>query len=86
MDEIHNYYEERVVAYLEDYANSNPETSADDLSDMACIALNNLPSKYYRHAIDLSFYVDHEEQGRMNEKIDRAIELAMSRVNNNPRD
>ena len=84
MEGIKNYYEEAVVAKIGLYAVKFAELSDSDLSDIACIALNQLPARYFRHGIDLSFYTDAVEQSKMDKKIENAIDLAFELVKKSP--
>ena len=81
-DDIHNYYEKLVV----DYINLNKLDqihSPEFLSDLCCIVLNQLPSKYIRHEVDMAFYLPQSERWEMEmnvrEAIERALEFMSSR-------
>jgi len=81
-DDIHNYYEKLVV----DYININKldaTHSPEFLSDLCCIVLNQLPSKYIRHEVDMAFYLPQSERWEMEmnvrEAIERALEFMSSR-------
>ena len=72
-DDIHNYYEKLVI----DYVNLNEldkKYSYEFLSDLCCIVLNQLPSKYIRHEVDMAFYLPQSERVEMEEKVKAAIE------------
>lgn len=81
-DDIHNYYEKLVI----DYINLNElddKFSQEFLSDLCCIVLNQLPSKYIRHEVDMAFYMPAAERYEMEmnvrEAIERALEFMSSR-------
>lgn len=81
-DDIHNYYEKLVI----DYINLNKldeKFSHEFLSDLCCIVLNQLPSKYIRHEVDMAFYLPAAERYEMEmnvrESIERALEFMSSR-------
>ncbi len=65
---IHNHNEAAVFAAVAALAPRYPAIGDDGglLADVACVALNRLPSRYIRHTVDLSFYqtdrerLDHE--------------------------
>lgn len=63
---IDNFYERLVVDAIE--ATREPEDTADFLTDVMCVALNRLPSRYYRHSIDMMFYLADEELRDMKDK------------------
>ena len=85
MEGIQNYYELQVTALLDNYALTHSDLSDDDLSDIACLALNQLPARYFKHSVDLIFYTSSEEKLKMDKRIEDAIEFAMDRVRKNPR-
>ncbi len=39
-----------------------PGVDASLLPDVACVALNRLPPRYIRHAVDLAFYQSEKER------------------------
>ena len=62
IDEIYNLYEKLVAdAILE---TRQPGDEQDFLADVMCVALNRLPSRYYRHSVDMMFYM---AEGEMND-------------------
>ena len=75
--EIGNYYEQvvarRLMAYTKDL---DPE----QMADAACIALNRLPAWYIRNAVDAHFYMAEETIIAMENDIDEAIKLAVTKV------
>ena len=81
-DDIHNYYEKLVI----DYINLNKldkRFPSDFLSDLCCIVLNQLPSKYIRHEVDMAFYMPvaerYEMEMNVRESVKRALEFMDSR-------
>ena len=85
MDTIYNYYEQQITHYIDVNLADSGEYDDAQLSDIACIALNQLPPRYYRHSIDLSFYTSREEQGKINQHIEDAIHFAEQRIAKRPR-
>ena len=81
-DDIHNYYEKLVVDYI-NLNNLERNHSPEFLSDLCCIVLNQLPSKYIRHEVDMAFYLPQSERWEMEmnvrEAIERALEFMQSR-------
>ena len=72
-ESVTNYYEQqvydRVVSMLADDFGDEPEF----LADVACVALNSLPSKYIRHHVDMAFYMTSAERTDMESSITQAI-------------
>lgn len=84
-ENIHNYYEnlvaESLVKQLTDSA-----MDIEQLSDIACVALNRLPPRYYRHEIDMAFYLSPTEHKEMKDKVDQAVKQAIVYVNGSHRE
>lgn len=85
MEGIKNYFEEQVTQYLELNGSQMLDFDDNELSDIACLALNSLPSRYYRHKIDLSFYTSSEEDARMQEQVNLAVKQAIQKVKTSSR-
>lgn len=83
--EISNYYEQAVInTVTERYANDE-SMSHDVLEDIACVALNHLPAKYVRHAVDLAFYMDSQERAAVAERLQKAVDQAYEYVSQHRR-
>ena len=65
-DAIDNFYERLVVDAID--ATREESDTADYLADVMCAALNRLPTRYYRHSIDMMFYLADEELKEMKQK------------------
>lgn len=78
-ENIHNYYEKMVADKLiEQYGLKYSDP--DYLADVACVALNHLPPRYYRHEIDMAFYLSPMEHKEMDEKVVEAIKDAIEYI------
>ena len=82
---IHNYYENEVISTIGGMSDLLSEFDMNQVSDIVCIALNQLPSKYYRHNVDLNFYTSTIEQEKIDQEISEAIGYATRKVRNHPR-
>jgi hypothetical protein len=82
--DIHNWYERLVLEQLSRNIALNSEFSEGLMSDIACIALNHLPSKYVRHSVDMSFYTSPAERIEMDACINAAISAAIEFVRKHP--
>lgn len=78
---VTNVYERLVFDHL---LKVGAELSAEAQADAACIALNKLPSKYVRHAVDWMFFISASELERINRAVDMAVTNAIARVLDNP--
>ncbi|GGX44599.1 late competence development ComFB family protein [Saccharospirillum salsuginis] len=77
--QIANYYEKLVVDELtsRDEVAGKPE---DELADIACVALNRLPARYYRFSVDMAFYLSVQEQHQMELAVRDAVTHALKFV------
>ena len=73
-DAIDNFYERLVLDAID--ATREESDTADYLTDVMCVALNRLPGRYYRHTIDMMFYLADEELKEMKEKSLAAVRQA----------
>ncbi len=70
---ITNYYEKQVYDRITAELGSIYSDDPDFLADIACVALNSLPPRYIRHAVDMAFYMSSSEREHMEEVIEKAI-------------
>jgi len=82
---IHNFYEHLVIDYLQSdvMPNLSSEQSTDFILDVACYALTKLPSRYMRHEIDMAFYLETEERGKMVDEVKRVVDDAVIYITKN---
>ncbi|HLT13320.1 MAG TPA: late competence development ComFB family protein [Marinobacter sp.] len=83
-DAIDNFYERLVLDAID--ATRQDSDTADYLTDVMCVALNRLPARYYRHSIDMMFYLADEELKDMKEKSLVAVRQARDFVKQHQRD
>jgi len=83
-DAIDNFYERLVLDAID--ATRQETDTADYLTDVMCVALNRLPARYYRHTIDMMFYLADEELKEMKQKSLAAVKQARDFVNEHQRD
>ncbi len=81
-ESIHNYYEQLVLDIISDLVRSTLKNESEDfLCDVACVALNKLPSRYVRHNVDTVFYMSIQEQERMQQEVLDTVKNAIDYVN-----
>ncbi|GGE79011.1 hypothetical protein GCM10011533_34170 [Streptosporangium jomthongense] len=83
-DAVDNFYERLVMDAID--ATREPGDTADYLTDVMCVALNRLPPRYYRHTIDMMFYLADEELSVMKEKSLAAVRFARDFVREHQRE
>ena len=75
-DDIHNYYEKLVMHYFA--LNKFDEKYDDDfLADLTCVVLNQLPTRYIRHEVDMAFYLPNSERQQMQINVIHAIQASI---------
>ena len=80
-DSINNYFEKLVIEHIQTKLNNNELEQDDDfLSDVACVALNQLPSRYVRHNVDMVFYMTQDERDQNQEIVEDAVTMAIDYV------
>ncbi|MFD2166294.1 late competence development ComFB family protein [Thalassotalea euphylliae] len=75
-DDIHNYYENLVIAHFSEL-NIDEKHDADYIADLTCIVLNQLPTRYIRHEVDMAFYLPASERFEMESKVKVAVQKGM---------
>ena len=80
-DNIHNYFEKLVFEIIQaKLSNNELEDDEDFLGDIACVALNQLPSRYVRHNVDMVFYMTSEEREQNQIIVEDAVVMATDYV------
>jgi hypothetical protein len=78
---VTNVYEQLVIEHLRKVGG---DLSVEAQADAACLALNRLPSKYVRNAVDWMFFITPGDIERINRAVDMAVTNAMAKVLDNP--
>jgi hypothetical protein len=79
-ESIQNYYEQPVLAKVADRTPDYPGLARELLPDVACVALNRLPSRYIRHQVDFAFYLSDKERKENEVAVDEAVTFAFEFV------
>ncbi|WP_340676988.1 late competence development ComFB family protein [Paraglaciecola sp.] len=83
-DDVHNYYEHLVLEQIERLELSKTKTE-DYLADLCCLALNQIPPRYIRFDVDMSFYLPQSEKQQMEMNAINAVKHAIGYLDNNPK-
>ena len=75
-DDIHNYYEKLLVMHFE-ILKLEDKYDEDFIADLTCVVLNQLPTRYIRHEVDMAFYLPASERFEMETKVKDAINKAL---------
>ena len=77
---VHNYYERLVIERIVQRHDEFPHFSAEMYADVLCGALNNLPTRYARHDVDMMFYMTEAERRDSTHAIETALDMAFHLV------
>ncbi|REL32356.1 late competence development ComFB family protein [Thalassotalea euphylliae] len=75
-DDIHNYYENLVVEQFKELK-LDDKYDSDFMADLTCIVLNQLPTRYIRHEVDMAFYLPASERFEMESKVKVAVQKGL---------
>lgn len=86
-DNINNYFEKLVFDEIQNKLHANKlDNDEDYLADIACVALNQLPSRYVRHNVDMVFYMTLDEREQNKVVVEDAVLMAVDYVNKHRHD
>lgn len=79
---VRNHNEQAVYRAVVELAEHHPGLKGNDglLADVACVALNRLPPRYIRHAVDYVFYLSERERHDSERQLAEAVEYAFGFV------
>lgn len=75
-NDIHNYYENLVMAQFVELKLED-KYDEDFIADLTCVVLNQLPTRYIRHEVDMAFYLPASERFDMITKVKEAVSKAL---------
>lgn len=78
-DDVHNYYEKLVSQRITEL---KIEESYDTefIADLVCVVLNQLPTRYIRHEVDMAFYLTESERHNMSKDVETALTKALNEM------
>jgi hypothetical protein len=79
---VRNHNERAVYSAVREHADRYPGIGHDAelLADVACVALNRLPSRYIRHEVDFVFYLSDRERWESERQLLDAVDYAFGFV------
>lgn len=85
---ISNYYEQLVIDHLWKIIGTNADDAMSQtfLEDVACLALNQLPTCYVRNTVDKGINLNESQYHEMIEAVEAAIRMAVQKVRRQPHD
>lgn len=75
-DDIHNYYEKLVLDHFT-LLKLDDQHDSDFIADLTCVVLNQLPSRYIRHEVDMAFYLPASDRFELEENVKAAVSKAL---------
>jgi len=75
-DDIHNYYEKLVMQHFA-MGKFDDKYDVAFIADLTSVVLNQLPTRYIRHEVDMAFYLPPSEHFDMESKVKNAIAKAL---------
>ena len=76
LDSIFNYNERLIVEEMAKQL-ADDDCTEEQLSDIACLALNKVPAKYIKHSVDRAFYMSMEDRVALEEGVTEAVAEAI---------
>lgn len=78
---IENYYERLVFARIHAWLTEEGDgTDLDVLEDIACVALNRLSPRYFRHSVDLASHLSLSDRKALDKEVEKAVNYALKLV------
>jgi hypothetical protein len=81
--DIHNFYEHLVLKEIEKQG-LNQKLNANQIADLCCLALNQLPSHYIRHDVDMIYFLTDAKRSEMEKNVITSLKQALEKVQNAP--
>ncbi|HEH9432916.1 TPA: late competence development ComFB family protein [Aeromonas sobria] len=77
--DIHNFYEHLVLKEIEKQ-NLQQTLTGDQMADLCCLTLNQLPSHYIRHNVDMIYFLTDAKRTEMERLVLDALTLALQKI------
>lgn len=84
LDNVYNYYEKLVLEEVAEAA-ASCDVDQDIIIDVVCLALNKLPSRYFRHGVDMAFYLPSSDFVKMRNEVKSALAAAFEHIRRSER-
>ena len=77
--DIHNFYEHLVLKEIEKQ-DLQQKLTGDQMADLCCLTLNQLPSHYIRHDVDMIYFTTDAERSEMEKKVIASLRQAYDKI------
>ena len=81
--DIHNFYEHLVLKEIEKQGLSQT-LSANQMADLCCLPLNQLPAHYIRHDVDRIYFLTDAKRNEMEKNVITSLKQALEKVQSAP--
>ncbi|WAG10628.1 late competence development ComFB family protein [Aeromonas dhakensis] len=81
--DIHNFYEHLVLKEIEKQGLSQT-LNTNQMADLCCLTLNQLPSHYIRHDVDMIYFLTDAKRNEMEKNVITSLKQALEKVQNAP--
>ncbi|MGN5139100.1 late competence development ComFB family protein [Aeromonas sp. 164P] len=81
--DIHNFYEHLVLKEIEKQGLQQQLTD-DQMADLCCLTLNQLPSYYIRHDVDMIYFLTDTKRSEMENQVITSLKHALQKIEQAP--
>ncbi|MBP8127629.1 MULTISPECIES: late competence development ComFB family protein [Aeromonas] len=81
--DIHNFYEHLVLKEIEKQ-DLQQKLTGDQMADLCCLTLNQLPSHYIRHDVDMIYFLTDDKRTEMEKLVVTSLKQALQKIEQAP--
>ncbi|KRW51078.1 hypothetical protein AO724_07965 [Aeromonas allosaccharophila] len=81
--DIHNFYEHLVLKEIEKQ-DLQQKLTGDQMADLCCLTLNQLPSHYIRHDVDMIYFLTDAKRTEMEKLVVTSLKQALQKIEQAP--
>lgn len=81
--DIHNFYEHLVLKEIE-RQDLQQKLTGDQMADLCCLTLNQLPSHYIRHDVDMIYFLTDATRTEMEKLVATSLKQALQKIEQAP--
>ncbi|MEV3835691.1 late competence development ComFB family protein [Aeromonas allosaccharophila] len=81
--DIHNFYEHLVLKEIEKQ-DLQQKLTGDQMADLCCLTLNQLPSHYIRHDVDMIYFLTDAKRTEMEKLVGTSLKQALQKIEQAP--
>lgn len=81
--DIHNFYEHLMLKEIEKQG-LQQALSSDQIADLCCLTLNQLPAHYIRHDVDMIYFLTDAKRAEMEKQVIESLKQAQQTIKQAP--